>query len=291
MLVSKTVTINWNSKIKKHYVDLGYVYTKMRDPVEVDVADLTDGSNAIVKVRCDYCGRIFERAWYTHVLIGKREAIHMDCCGNIDCLQKKAKESVNEKYGGYSEMFEAANGKRSETILRKYGCRNPFSNEDIKRKIVETNIMKYGVPYSQQNPVVHNKTISTCREKYGVDHYVELFRGVLIRENSPHWKGGVRYSRVERATYEYRQWRTSVFYKDAYRCRKCGATNGIGNGCVELNAHHIMNWKDNPDLRYDVNNGITLCSECHMKFHSIYGKRLNTREQLEQFLHTDKNLS
>lgn len=28
MLLSKDVTLKWNSKIKKHYVDLGYRYTK-----------------------------------------------------------------------------------------------------------------------------------------------------------------------------------------------------------------------------------------------------------------------
>lgn len=30
-----------------------------------------------------------------------------------------------------------------------------------------------------------------------------------------------------------------------------------------LEAHHILSWKDYPELRYDINNGITLCHAHH----------------------------
>ena len=41
MLLTKYVTLKWNSKIYKHYVDLGYTYTKMNDEFEVYIDDLT----------------------------------------------------------------------------------------------------------------------------------------------------------------------------------------------------------------------------------------------------------
>lgn len=35
--------------------------------------------------------------------------------------------------------------------------------------------------------------------------------------------------------------------------------------CKRLQVHHIRRWKDAPAIRYDINNGITLCKDCHKK--------------------------
>lgn len=53
---------------------------------------------------------------------------------------------------------------------------------------------------------------------------------------------------------------------------------------VKLIAHHIYNWKDNPDKRYDIDNGITLCEDCHLMFHILFGKKDNNLLQLNEFL-------
>jgi hypothetical protein len=37
--------------------------------------------------------------------------------------------------------------------------------------------------------------------------------------------------------------------------------------CGRIEAHHIFNWKEYPDLRFIINNGITLC-----KFHHPRGR-------------------
>lgn len=57
-------------------------------------------------------------------------------------------------------------------------------------------------------------------------------------------------------TPEYRKWRTDVYRRDRYKCLKCGSKR-------KLQAHHIMRWADHPLLRFDLNNGITLCRRCH----------------------------
>jgi len=44
------------------------------------------------------------------------------------------------------------------------------------------------------------------------------------------------------------------------RCTNCGNSN-------DLHAHHIKSFKDYPELRYDVNNGVTLCAICHRHHH------------------------
>ena len=53
MLLSKIVLVKWNSRIKKHYENKGYPFTKMGNEFKVIVEDLTNGSNVKVDVRCD----------------------------------------------------------------------------------------------------------------------------------------------------------------------------------------------------------------------------------------------
>ena len=57
---------------------------------------------------------------------------------------------------------------------------------------------------------------------------------------------------------EYKNWRISVYRRDSFMCRwpNCRSKN-------KLNAHHIMQWADNPLLRFNRRNGITLCKKHH----------------------------
>lgn len=77
--------------------------------------------------------------------------------------------------------------------------------------------------------------------------------------------------------YGYIRWAQDVKRRDHYVCHVC-ASKG-----VQLNSHHLNSWADHPDQRYDVTNGVCLCSICHEKFHEIYGKGKNTEEQFRQF--------
>ena len=64
-----------------------------------------------------------------------------------------------------------------------------------------------------------------------------------------------------RNTKEYQNWRISVFKRDLYTCQDCDQVGG------EINAHHIKTFKKYPDSRYDVDNGVTLCVNCHRLRH------------------------
>jgi len=66
-----------------------------------------------------------------------------------------------------------------------------------------------------------------------------------------------------RFTIEYRDWRQSIYNRDNHTCQHCGK-----NHC-KVHAHHIKPAKDHPELRFDLDNGICLCAECHKNEHSI----------------------
>jgi len=83
--------------------------------------------------------------------------------------------------------------------------------------------------------------------------------------NAPGWKGGVStINHILRHSLEYRLWRTAVFERDNYTCIWCKVrfTKGI-TGDIKLNADHIKPFAYFPELRFAIDNGRTLCEDCH----------------------------
>lgn len=57
----------------------------------------------------------------------------------------------------------------------------------------------------------------------------------------------------------HRVWRRAVIERDL-KCVRCGRDSN-------LHAHHKKSYSENPKLRYDLDNGETLCADCHVKEH------------------------
>jgi ribosomal protein S27AE len=53
-------------------------------------------------------------------------------------------------------------------------------------------------------------------------------------------------------------WGKRVKERDNFTCQKCGSKRFI-------NAHHIKNTRNFPELAFNIDNGITLCRSCHNK--------------------------
>lgn len=101
---------------------------------------------------------------------------------------------------------------------------------------------------------------------------------VCKKNEHGNWKGGITSEQnVIRKSVKYRNWRTSVFERDNYKCQKC---NQIGG---DLNAHHIIPFGIDKNRVYDKANGLTLCHKCHNEFHKIYGYKCS-EENIREYL-------
>ncbi len=96
-------------------------------------------------------------------------------------------------------------------------------------------------------------------------------------EKNPNWKGGITSkNRIIRTSNSYRAWKEQVLNKDGSICRKCQV--------VTTTVHHLFSFRDWPELRFEVDNGITVCTVCHRQFHNQFGWTHNTPAQMMEFL-------
>lgn len=91
------------------------------------------------------------------------------------------------------------------------------------------------------------------------------FRG----DKNPNWKGGItKENKKIRGSLEYIEWRRKVFERDNYTCHHC-----LKRGSIILHADHIKQFAFYPELRFDVDNGRTLCVDCHKKTDTYSAKK------------------
>jgi hypothetical protein len=89
----------------------------------------------------------------------------------------------------------------------------------------------------------------------------KLGKPILANQGKNHWnwRGGTsKYSNSRRCDKLYQAWVRAIKIRDNYTCRL------KDNNCKgQLVAHHILRWQDYPKIRYNINNGITLCRHHH----------------------------
>ena len=94
---------------------------------------------------------------------------------------------------------------------------------------------------------INNGTTPKATAPRGENHYLFIKDRTLLKDDSK-----------ERGGQLHREWSRNVKNRDGWKCR---IFNHQCSGRIE--AHHILGWRDYPELRYEVNNGITLCHFHH----------------------------
>ena len=132
-------------------------------------------------------------------------------------------------------------------------------SEEHKNKIRQSNLGRVGTWKGKKHSIEHRRKVS------------EANRG----EKSHFWKGGVsKFSETIRKCFRYRQWRSDCFQRDDFTCQFCYKR---GNGRLEVDhypkafitiirEYNIDSLEKglNCEELWNMNNGRTLCKECHM---------------------------
>jgi len=123
------------------------------------------------------------------------------------------------------------------------GMTGKHFSEKTKRKMRLSNLGKHFYSLSEEV----KKRISERMKKEKHPLWIKD-RTKLIKNVEKH----------ERNNKPYYHWRYLVFERDNWKCR---INNCDCDG--RIIAHHILGWKHFPELRYSINNGITLCHAHH----------------------------
>ncbi|MEK9201617.1 MAG: NUMOD3 domain-containing DNA-binding protein [Patescibacteria group bacterium] len=135
----------------------------------------------------------------------------------------------------------------------KNGMYGKIVSEETRKKLRE----KKG---GEKHPFWGKHHSDATKKKISEQKLISTPRG----ENSPHWISDrtklQKYGddNKDRRSSAYNAWRKSVWLRDGFKCK-------IGNpDCAgRIEAHHILEWRKYPELRYQINNGITLCHAHH----------------------------
>lgn len=126
-------------------------------------------------------------------------------------------------------------------------------------------------------PYTYNKSEHHyCSDKCHREHKPTWYKGELIYNYNPNRTNIQR--KKERKSNEDLKFINGVKKRDNYTCVCCGKRGG------NLVSHHVNSYNHYKEGRYDINNGVTLCQECHLNFHKEYGFGNNTKKQLEDFI-------
>ncbi|MGG3891998.1 HNH endonuclease [Metabacillus fastidiosus] len=314
MLISDKLVLKWNNANKKHFTSKGYIFTKNGDGFEINVKDLAPKSSMKVKVKCDSCienniDTIYEIMWSQY-----REN-KKDICEECKCIIGKTFGKLTvlnelEERNKYNEkMFLCQCSCENKTIIKVNKCSLITGNtstcgcgqkEHMKRIGKNRKLNLQGKTFNRltlieptENYSSDGKIIWKCICECGNIAYLsgsKVKRGLIkscgcIRKakGKKHFNYNPNLTDEERALkrygFEYKEWRNDIFERDNYICQCCKKRGG------DINAHHIFSYKKYEDLRLQIENGISLCEDCHTEFHQKYGYKDFTPENFQEFFY------
>jgi hypothetical protein len=187
----------------------------------------------------------------------------------MDNRYKKAVETRMER-GSYKHSEEQkkkiSNSVKTSHKKKKYGFKEGIASWNKGKTISQETKNKLSKATKKQlaengHPMKGKKHSEESREKMSKSKI-----GINKGKDHYNWKGGKPLWRSLRTDARWKKWRELVFKRDNFTCQNkncpyCRNKKGIKN----LHPHHKKPICIAPELCFDVSNGITLCSDYHLK--------------------------
>lgn len=173
--------------------------------------------------------------------------------------------------------------------LHRFGIQaRPFTTKGIfGKKMSPESTEKKRIWMIQNNPFRGKKHTQESKDKQSLkmkgrkltpEHRAKVIKNLIFGDvkgcNSHSWKGGISPINARlRNTKEYKAWNKTVKERDKWTCVLCGFYSKSNH------ADHIKPFSKFPELRFSVDNGRTLCANCHRKTETFGGR---TKQELIQ---------
>jgi 5-methylcytosine-specific restriction endonuclease McrA len=174
--------------------------------------------------------------------------------------------------------------------IRSCGCLKRLSPDEVSRRINATKLELLDKYIDNKTKLRFKcycgnifKTIPSSVFS-GLTTSCGCYRKLIMPRGKNHYKYNsllTDYDREDKRTNpKYIKWKKLVFERDEYICQVCFQKGG------KLNPHHLNSFHYFENDRYVLDNGITLCEDCHQDFHYMYGRKWNTKEEFKEYIKT-----
>jgi len=176
---------------------------------------------------------------------------------------RKPNDTLRNDKGQFAKGSSGFNGKHTE---------------EAKKKMSKTWFKKGDVSWNKGKP-------GTMTGKKHTPETIKKMSEAQRRDKNHAWKGGTTKLRVRIwHSYKYRQWRSDIFTRDDFTCQLCDKHGGYlevdhyPTRFIDIiNNNNITTVEEAVKCEelWNINNGRTLCKECHINTETYGNKKKN----------------